>query len=138
MISFETEKLHVIHIFTNHYKVFIKTIEVKYILDLMMKEKITSKTLRKKEEISYVLSFPEKLCDHAFYEKQLKKVFIYFISHNPAISNFPNESESNLFPREIDKVILNGEEPPSEVYCYDQFFMEYEDEKNWMTHEIKR
>ena len=118
----------------------ITSSEVRYIFDLMIKEEISLSMLRDKEDeekTSFKLKFPEKLRDHIFYERQLKKIFIHFICNDPASKNIPNESEHNLYPREVDKEILNGREPPSEIYFYDEFFYEYNEESWWMTHEIQ-
>ena len=107
----------------------ITSSEVRYILKLIMKENISGDVREKS-------MFPEKLNHFEFYQNQLFKIFIHFLCHNPENIHIPNESEHTLFPHEIDKIILDGKEPPSQLYLYDTFYMEY-DEEWWMNKEYE-
>ena len=96
--------------------------EMKYILDLMVKYELSTR----KNSDPFTSLFPYKLRDSDFYCKQLKKIFIHFACENLAQNEIPNESEYVLYPRVLDKVILDGRDPPSQILNSDEFFYDFE------------
>ena len=90
----------------------------------------------------FISKYPYEVRDKEFYEKQLDKVFIYFVCKDyhyyykdPSTANFPNESEFNLYPRVLDKGILDDKYPPSQIFAHDALFHDFENEER-ITHEI--
>ena len=123
------------HLICYHkFPMTITTREIRYILDLILKKEL-SKKMNNEKKSSFKSQFPYELHETLFYERQLEKIFIHFICPNPTFADIPDEFESNLYPRELDKAILQDKEPPSQLSTHDKFYIEYQFEF-WITNEL--